>query len=123
MPGASRKGAPRRGRGRRPKDAEQIAHERMEILVKEAEAAVRAGRGDRARRYVDLARKIGMRHNVPMAREWKRWVCAGCGTFLLPGRNASVRTRPGHTVVRCLECGAVKRQSHGAGRRPHATSP
>jgi ribonuclease P protein subunit RPR2 len=96
---------------------EEIARERMEVLMEEAARAVRADKGDRARRYVDLARKIGMRHNVPMARSWKRWVCAGCGTFLLPGRNASARVRPKRTVVRCLECGHIKRVGHGTGRK------
>ncbi|HEX9708367.1 MAG TPA: ribonuclease P [Candidatus Thermoplasmatota archaeon] len=88
----------------------------MEILLGEAGRAVRAGKGLRARRYVDLARKIGMRYNVPMAREWKRWVCAGCGTYLVPGRNATVRLRPGRTVVTCQECGRVKRAARAAGR-------
>lgn len=96
---------------------EQVAHERMGILLKEAERAVRAGRSDRARRYVDLARKIGMRHNVPLERSWKRWVCAGCGTYLVPGRNATVRVRTGRTVVTCKDCGAVKRTGHATARK------
>ncbi len=108
------RGKERRGRGRRSKDADQIAHERMEILVAEAERAVRAGRSDRARRYVDLARKVGMRHNVPMERAWKRWVCDGCGTYLVPGRNATVRVRTGRRVVRCQDCGLVKRTNIAA---------
>lgn len=111
--GSRRKGAgsgtARRGRGRRSKDMEAVAHERMELLVGEAENAVRAGRGDRARRYVELAQKIGMRHNVPLDRAWKRWVCAGCGTYLVPGLNASLRVRPRRKVVTCKDCGAVKR--------------
>ena len=99
----------RRGRGRRSKDTEQIAQERIELLLKEAAGAVRADRKDRAKRYVDLARKIGMRYNVPLPAQGKRWVCLGCGVFMVPGRNASLRLRPQRTVIRCLDCGQVKR--------------
>jgi ribonuclease P protein subunit RPR2 len=99
----------RRGRGRRSKDTEQIAQERIDILLKEAAAAVRADRKDRSKRYVDLARKIGMRYNVPLPAQGKRWVCLGCGVFMVPGRNATLRLRPQRTIIRCLDCGKIKR--------------
>src|SRR2546425_12173714 len=53
----------RRGRGRRTQETETIARERIEILFAEARRAVGAGRVDRAKRYVVLARRGRMRHN------------------------------------------------------------
>jgi ribonuclease P protein subunit RPR2 len=106
----------RRGHGRRSKEVETIALERMEILFAEAERAVREGKGPRAKRYVALARRIGMRYNVSVPARHRRWVCNGCGAFLLPGRNASARLRPQRIVIHCGECGAVKRVGRGKGK-------
>lgn len=106
----------RRGRGRRSREAEQIAHERMEILFAQAHLAVVAGNEARAKRYVFLARRIGMRYNVPVPRQQRRWVCRGCWTFMVPGHNCSTRLRPGRIVIRCLRCGRVKRLGRGPKR-------
>ncbi|HKZ58412.1 MAG TPA: hypothetical protein VJ547_01010 [Candidatus Thermoplasmatota archaeon] len=109
----------RRGRGRRSKDVEAIAAERIEILFEEARRAALQGKPDRARRYVLMARKTGMRYNVPIPGVHRRWVCRACGAYLVPGANASVRLRPRRIVVRCLECKAIKRIGRsGAGGTP-----
>ena len=50
----------------------RIALERMEILFHEAEQEARHDRWARARRYVDLARRIGMRYNVRVPARFKR---------------------------------------------------
>ncbi len=110
----------RRGRGRRSKDVEAIAGERIEILFEEARKAAFKGKGDRAKRYVYMAKKTGMRYNVPLPRLFKRWVCRACGAYLVPGANASVRLRPGRIVVRCLECKAVKRVGRSRAKRKAA---
>ncbi len=106
----------RRGRGRRSKDVEAIAAERIEILMEEAEKAALGGKRDRAKRYVYMAQKTGMRYNVSLPTLHKRWVCRACGAYLVPGANASVRLRPGRIVVRCLECKAVKRIGRSRGK-------
>jgi len=98
-----------RGRGRRSQEAETIARERIEILFEEARRAVEAGRVERAKRYVVLARRIGMRYNVSIPRRFRRWVCSGCGLLLVPGLNCTTRLRPRRFVVGCLACGEVKR--------------
>ncbi len=99
----------RRGRGRRSKEMETIARERMEILFEEAHKAVRAGKRERAKRYVVMARRLGMRYNVSVPGRFRRWVCAGCGTFMVPGVNAKLRLRPRRFVVTCGDCGQVRR--------------
>lgn len=105
----------RRGRGRRSKDVEAIAAERIEILFEEARKAALAGKRDRAKRYVFMARKMGMRYNVSIPGVHRRWVCLSCGAYLVPGANASVRLRPRRIVVRCLECKAIKRIGRSKG--------
>ncbi len=87
------------------------------ILLDEARKAAGAGNGARAKRYVFLARRLGMRYNVSMPSPHRRWLCAACGAYLVPGKNASVRLRPQRIVIRCLECQAVKRVGRGAAGR------
>lgn len=95
---------------RRRKDEERaIARERIRILFAEAEQAALEGRLDRADRYVELARRIGMRYQVPIPRELKPFVCRRCGAYLLPGETSRVRTRGTAVATTCLRCGHVRR--------------
>jgi ribonuclease P protein subunit RPR2 len=87
----------------------RIALERMEILFHHAEGEALHGRTARARRYVDLARRIGMRYNVRVPPEFKRRFCKSCLAYLLPGVNARVRFGRGRIVVTCTGCGAIQR--------------
>ncbi len=87
----------------------RIALERMEILFHQAEREALRGRPARARRYVDLARRIGMRYNVRVPAEFKRRFCKGCLAYLVPSVNARVRVGRGRVVVTCLACGAIQR--------------
>lgn len=113
----------RRGKGRRSKEVEEIARERIELLFAEAHKAVSAGKRDRAKRYVTLARRLGMRYNVSIPGRFRRWVCGACGAYLVPGVNSTARLRPQRFVISCKECGAVKRvgrkaaKPRGRGRR------
>ena len=89
----------------------QIARERIATLLS---LARRVFPNDQtlARRYVELARLIGMKSGVRLPRDDKIWICKSCGIILIPGRNCRVRTRPetGTTVlITCLECGKKKR--------------
>lgn len=85
-------------------DEETIARERIERLQSMARDAVRAGRDERAREYVRRARRIAERHRLRLPQTFARSICRSCDTFLLPGRNARVRTQSGHVVVTC-DCG------------------
>lgn len=85
-----------------------MAEQRIKRLFELAERAY-PQRRDLANRYVDIARRISMRHRVGIPRELKRRVCKGCGSFLVPGENCRIRLDGNNIVITCLECGAVKR--------------
>ena len=87
----------------------RIALERMEILFDLAEKEALQRHAARARRYVDLARRLGMRYNVRVPAEFKRRFCKECLAYLVPSLNARVRVGRGAVVVTCLACGAVQR--------------
>lgn len=95
---------------RRKKGQERrIATERIEKLFALAESEALAGNFPRADRYVDLARRIGMRYNVRLPSAFKRRVCKGCRAFLLPPKTARVRIGDSRVVTTCLKCGTVMR--------------
>jgi len=85
-------------------DTESIARERIERLRELAREATVAGDADRARRYVRRARRIAERNRLSLPREFTRFTCDRCDAYLVPGRNARVRTRNGHVVITC-DCG------------------
>lgn len=92
----------------------RIALERMEILFHRAEQEALHARPARARRYVDLARRIGMRYNVRVPPEFKRRFCKACLAYLVPSVNARVRIGRGHVTVTCLGCGTIQRLPYRA---------
>lgn len=81
-----------------------VAQERIERLQQLAREAVKAGHEERARRYVRRARRIGERNRLRLPREFVRFTCDRCDTYLVPSRNARVRLQDGHVVVTC-DCG------------------
>jgi ribonuclease P protein subunit RPR2 len=84
-----------------------IAKDRMDRLAGLAMEEVRKGNIERARRYVYLARRIGMKANTPMPPGFR--YCKRCLSPLLPGMNARVRLRNERVVIRCLDCNSIKR--------------
>ncbi|MGA2789257.1 MAG: ribonuclease P protein component 4 [Candidatus Bathyarchaeia archaeon] len=89
----------------------EIALERIRILLGLAKNTFPKDR-DLAKRYVELARRIGMKAGVRLPKEEKLFICKGCGSLLVPGVNSRVRTRSdlGTTVlITCLDCGTKKR--------------
>ncbi|MEE9237257.1 MAG: hypothetical protein V3U52_05660 [Thermoplasmata archaeon] len=105
---------------RRRKGLERrIARERMEILFRQAEReAIRGARSrgarsrgtrSRATRYAQLARRIGMRYNVPLTPAFRRLLCRSCGSYMDPGSNASVRLRRSRVIITCRTCGRIYR--------------
>lgn len=89
--------------------ASRIALGRIDVLMQEAERAALDGDLDRAHRYARRARDVGMRHNVPVPREHKPFVCRECGAYLLPGETSRVRLRGKRVSRTCLECGDIRR--------------
>jgi ribonuclease P protein subunit RPR2 len=96
---------------RKSSSVREIARERIEILLTNAKKTFPHNRS-LSKRYVTLARKIGMKAGVRLTRQQKLFICKKCGTLLVPGANCRVRTRSeyGTTVlITCLECGEKKR--------------
>jgi ribonuclease P protein subunit RPR2 len=85
-----------------------VAEERIERLHELAREAAGDGEQDLARRYVRRARRVAERNRLPLPRAFKRFTCDDCDAYLVPGRNARVRTRDGHVVVTC-DCGSQAR--------------
>ncbi|UCC93311.1 MAG: ribonuclease P [Thermoplasmata archaeon] len=109
----------RRGRGRRTKEMVVIARERMELLMEQADQAALAGQMDLADRYVDLARRVGMRYNVRFRQAHRRRFCKACYRYLLPGSTSRTRMNRGRAVTTCLRCGHVMRRPLGDGGVGH----
>ncbi|MFW5919452.1 MAG: ribonuclease P protein component 4 [Halanaeroarchaeum sp.] len=85
-----------------------IAAERIDRLADLAREAAIEGNDDRAREYVRLARRIAERHRLSLPKRLTRFACDRCDRYLIPGRNARVRTQEGHVVITC-ECGEQAR--------------
>ena len=82
----------------------KIPEERINRLAELARQATKAGNEACAQTYVRLARRIAERNQLSLPRDFRRFTCAACDRFLIPGRNARVRTRDGHVVITCT-CG------------------
>ena len=82
----------------------KIAKERIDILFDEA---AKTKNPDLQRRYMQLAKKIGMRYNVRLAGK-KKMFCKHCFYYF----SGSVRRRlkNGKIVIKCPGCGRVTRQ-------------
>ena len=85
------------------KSIKDIANERIEILFEEAEAAFKE-HPERSNRYVELARKIGMKAKVKIPKQFKRKFCKHCNAYLKPGVNCKVRNAKGRMIYECLKC-------------------
>jgi ribonuclease P protein subunit RPR2 len=87
----------------------RAAQERIQDLFSLAESEVRRGPDNFSHRYVTLARRIGMRYNVRLLREYRDVYCRGCSTFWVEGRSVRTRLRAGRRSQTCLHCGRVRR--------------
>lgn len=80
----------------------KIAKERIIILFDEAKK-----RPDFAKRYVELAKKIGMRYNVRLEGH-KRKFCKYCSSYFIP-KNSTTRMKNGILNVTCKDCNKTNR--------------
>lgn len=88
----------------------KIGEERIATLTKMSIDALSEGRNDLARRYVELAKKIGMKTKMKMPEGFR--YCKKCLIPLIPGNNCTVRLTGGKVVTRCQDCGALKRKPY-----------
>ncbi|WP_297435194.1 ribonuclease P protein component 4 [Thermococcus sp.] len=95
-------------RQREQREKRRIARERIEILFTLAER-VFPYEPELANRYVEIALAVQQKARIRMPGKWKRRYCKKCHSLLVPGRNARVRLRNGHVVIKCLNCGHIMR--------------
>jgi ribonuclease P protein subunit RPR2 len=88
---------------RRKEDIKKIALLRVRKLFEEADK-VFSEDTKLADRYVELARKIGMKANLRMPKELKRKFCKYCYCYLKPGINCRVRISRGKVIYSCFNC-------------------
>ena len=98
---------------RKPGWQQDIARERISILFGLAEKEFKEHR-ERSQRYIQLARKIGMRYNVKIPENLKGSFCKNCNSYLKPGVNCRIRTNPAQKaiIIKCLECGKIARHPY-----------
>ncbi len=96
-------------RSQKPDWQTKIAKERIQILFSLAEKEFEK-HPERSKRYIELARKIGLRYNVRLSEE-KRKFCKKCNTLLKPGITSQVRLdRKTKTInITCINCRKIYR--------------
>ena len=82
----------------------KIARERIGILFDEA---TKTNDKKLQRRYMQLAKKIGMRYNVRLGKQ-KKMFCKKC--FYYFGADTKRRLKNGKIIIKCPDCGRVARQ-------------
>jgi ribonuclease P protein subunit RPR2 len=89
---------------------QKIALERIYRLFELAEKEF-SKHPERSKRYVQLARAVGKRHNVSIPQELKKSYCKKCGAFLKKGKNSKMEKQGELLVLKCGECGAERKIS------------
>jgi ribonuclease P protein subunit RPR2 len=86
------------------KEYEQIGLERIDILMNMCKVYPK-----NAKRYTYLAKKLSEKIGLPIPKEYKRLICKGCGEYLVPGKNCTVRLKNKVKYITCNECKTIKR--------------
>ena len=95
---------------RKPIWQQDIARERIVILFNLAEKEFKK-HPERSRRYIQLARKIGLRYNIRLSTKLKRKFCKNCDNLLILGKTEQRRidSKSKNVVRKCLKCGKIYR--------------
>ena len=101
---------PRGRTGRRTKDMIAIAKDRIRILMDLAEEeATYKKNPQRAMRYVQHARNLGMKYNIRIDKKNRNHICRTCNSYLGPTSTSRIRCQNGKIIIHCKNCGRVKR--------------
>ena len=95
--------------GRRTRDHERLARERIERLFILAEESSKNGNPAESKRLVELARLIGKRYNQRLSKSQRIKICRKCNSFLNSGNSKHRLSPKGWKVVTCLDCGSIIR--------------
>ena len=99
---------------RKPSEQVEIANERVGILFNLAEKEF-AMHPELSKRYVEIARNIAKKFNIHIPADLRRKFCKKCGSYLVPGKNLTVRmVSKEKAVLRiCGECKGEKKVPYG----------
>ncbi|MFC2143169.1 ribonuclease P protein component 4 [Candidatus Aenigmatarchaeota archaeon] len=92
-----------RKKSKKPYFQIKIAKERVVLLLDEADKMVRKDK-KLAKRYVQLARKIGMRYNVRLTHDQKYSFCRHCHAYIKHGITSKNTLKDGFVNIKCLGC-------------------
>lgn len=100
-----------RGRiGKRTKQMVEVAKERIRILLSLAEQeCIFKKNFTMARKYIQLARNLGMRYNIRIEKDFKHKFCRSCNTFLGSTHTSRIRCQAGRIIILCKYCGRIRR--------------
>ncbi|MFW5990693.1 MAG: ribonuclease P protein component 4 [Nanoarchaeota archaeon] len=90
------------------KRIKRIATQRMENLVK-LSGRMYPKDHELSRKYIRLARKIGMKANIRFSRHNRRKFCRYCDTPFIPGVNCRVRLTGKTITYYCKNCKKFRR--------------
>lgn len=82
---------------------QKIALERIKTLFHEAKNQFNKN-PKLSNKYVQLARKIAMRVNLKLPKQYKRRFCKHCYSYLVPGKNSRVRIHKHRVIYYCFNC-------------------
>ena len=85
------------------KSDKKIALEKIKTLFSESEKQF-SKNPNLSNRYVNLARKLAMKFNITMPREFKRKFCKHCYAYLVPNKNCRVRIHKSRVIYSCDSC-------------------
>jgi ribonuclease P protein subunit RPR2 len=71
-------------------DLKKIALERIEILLKEAQANAKKN-PNLAQRQASLAKKLSTKHRIKLPYEIRMQFCKKCKSFIAPGIDSKIR--------------------------------
>jgi len=100
-------------RGRRTKNQEKIARERIESLLDLALKSSDEENVEQSRRFVELALLISKRYNQRLTKSQRLKICRDCNNYFT-SKNSRNRLSPkGWKIITCLDCGSVSRHVVG----------
>ncbi|MCE8425453.1 MAG: ribonuclease P [Candidatus Methanoperedens sp.] len=91
--------------------AKDMASQRINRLFELAHSESKT-HPDRSNRYVQLARRIGMRYRVRIPAEIKKQICKHCHNFLVEGVTSRTRLRGEYISTTCTICGKQMRRPY-----------
>lgn len=89
----------------------EIAEKRIRTLFSLAEKELKKGNEERVKKYIFLARKIGMKCQYTIPKEFKRMFCKKCSMLLIPKISCSKEfdEKTETVVIKCFYCNSIKR--------------